>query len=152
MSTITKHNVSFLLVFVLGVSMIILGCGDKGTNPDPLPTPTPEPQVTARTLMNNSVSLNGNATCSNGWTFCADRLSFVAPELENTVTVRVSGPANLDPDVVVFNSAGGVVASGYSGNGGLEVVTFTPNQVDVYWIRVHDYNNVGGSVNVTVTQ
>ena len=143
-----------VLLGVVGLTLIVASC-DSPSDPPP-PTPTPEPTVTqgstSVTLLNTTVSLNANAFCSDGADFCADNMAFVPVEVGKVVTIDVTAPANLDPDVTVLNSAGGYVASGYSFSPGLEIVTFTPTQLDVYRVRLREYNRVGGSVTVVVTQ
>ncbi len=149
------------IVLILGVGL--MGCDKKSaTDPHPPPPPTPQPSPTPQpviqsvpepvTLLDTTVALNANATCSTGGNFCADGLTFLPARIGDTITVQVSGPSNLDPDVVILNSAGEWVASGHSYNPGSETVTFTPYQIDVLRVRIHDYRQVGGTVRVNITQ
>lgn len=98
------------------------------------------------------MALNANAFCDNGWNFCTDDLAFVPTQVGKNITVHVSAPNNLDPDVAIFSSTGAFVTAGVSYNPGSEVVNFTPSQIDTFRVRVDDYRQVGGTVHVTVTQ
>ncbi len=151
----------FIVIVVFGLSLAVLtGCENKSPTviiePTPTPPPTPTPQSVIQsqpvTLLDTTVALNANARCANGLDFCADYLTFVPTRMGKSITVRVTAPSNLDPDVSVFNSAGAYVAGGNSYNPGSEVVTFTPYQIDTFRVRVDDYQEVGGTVHVKVTQ
>ncbi len=135
-----------------------MGCDNSPSDPDPTPTPIPTPQPVIQsepepiTLLDTTVALNANATCSTGGNFCADNLTFLPARVGDSITVQVSGPSNLDPDVVIVNSAGAWIASGYSSGPGSETVIFSPFQIDVLRVRVYDYLQVGGTVRVNITQ
>lgn len=169
MNKMTPWMVMFVLLLVTGLGFGLAGCEKESPTgpvvtpspliqgtpiPTPTPTaaPTPTPVPTPVTLLDTTVSLNANAWCRNGWDFCADNLTFMPTQVGKSVTVKVTAPSNLDPDVAIFNSAGAFVAGGSSYTPGLEVVTFTPYQLDVLRVMVDDYQRVGGAVRVVVTQ
>ncbi len=163
MNKMTPWTMMCVFLLVMGLSFAMIGCKDKSptgpvVTPTPFPTPviqaapTPTPAPQPVTLLDTTVSLNANTRCSNGWDFCADNLTFMPAQVGKSVTVRVTAPSNVDPDVAIFNSAGAFVDGGDSYTPGLEVVTFTPYQLDVFRVRVDDYQRVGGAVRVVATQ
>ncbi len=171
MNTMIRWMV-YVLVCGMGLSFTLAGCKSDSPSvpqvvtptPGPvvIPTPVPNPVIQAEptatpvpqpaTLLDTTVSLNANARCRDGDNFCADNLTFMPAQVGKSVTVRVTAPSNLDPDVTIVNSAEVRVAGGYSYTFGLEVVTFTPYQLDVFRVRINDYRMVGGAVHVVATQ
>ncbi len=171
MNKMTLRTMMCVLLGVMGLSFALVSCKSPTktvvVTPTPgpiiIPTPVPTPAIQAEptptpvplpvTLLDITVSLNANARCRNGRDFCVDdNLTFIPVQMGKSVTVRVTAPSNLDPDVAIFNSAETFVAGGGSFTPGLEVVTFTPYQLDVFQTRVYDYQRIGGAVRVVATQ
>jgi hypothetical protein len=169
MKTFAKLNVFLAIMMVVGLSLAIVGCEPESPtepstivvtvptpapqpDPEPEPEPTPTPEPTPAVLLDTTVSLNANAMCYNGSDFCADGLTFIPRQTGKVVTIRATGPSNMDPDMKLFTSDGTFVTKANSYNPGSETLTFTPGQIDLYRLRIYDYNMVGGVVRVLVTQ
>ncbi len=148
METLAKLNRLLVILMVVGFSLVVAGCGDDNpSKPDDPPIETQSISI----LLDKTVSLNANTSCSTGRDFCVED-SFIPLEVGKVVTISAASPSNLDPDVTLLNSAGTYVAGGYTLNPGSEILTFTPAQINVYRVIIYDYQRVGGSVRILITQ
>jgi hypothetical protein len=145
MKRLSKLNVLLVAVMVVGFSIASAGCNENGgeggggrgggiTGPGP----------TTTTPLNTTITLSMNNN------FCAS-LTFRLTEVWNT-TVSVTGPYNTDPDFSVSSPTGQVVVSGYSSDPGAETATFEPPMAGTYDLEVCEYQDIGGTFTVLVTQ
>lgn len=145
----SKCKVFVVIMLVVGLSVASAGCklfggggdnGGGGGGGGGIVGPGP----TTVTPLNTTITLSTNND------FCAS-LTFRLTQVWDT-TVRVTGPYNTDPDFAVYSPTGQSVAIGYSSAPGTETTTFEPPMAGTYRLEVCEYQDIGGTFTVLVTQ